>query len=60
MTAVASDGPRRPTSWPVSTRPVASSGRLTLVGRTVGSNIDMGAAELPPESEFSVPIRVTT
>jgi hypothetical protein len=60
ITATASCWPSRPTSWPVSTRPVTSLGRSILVGRTSGFIIMTGASELPPESEFREPISVSS
>jgi hypothetical protein len=55
-TAVASAWFSSPTSLPVSTSPVTSEERSTLVGRTVASIMYEGAMELPPESELSEPI----
>ena len=60
MTATASSWSSRLTSLPVSTRPVASLVRSTLVGRADGSIRYDGAMELPPDSELSEPIRVSS
>ena len=43
----------------MSIRPVASRAESILVGRLVGSIIDIGAAEFPPEIELSEPTSVT-
>ena len=56
MTATASAWSSTPISWPVSTMPVTSEGRSTLVGRIAGSIIIAGAMEFAPESELREPI----
>jgi hypothetical protein len=60
ITATASPWSSRPTSLPVSTRPVASDVRSTLVGLTCGTIRPAGAIELPPESEAREPIKVSS
>ncbi len=48
------------TAPPVFTRATASEGWLMVVGCSAGLISDMGAMELPPETEDSVPARVSS